>query len=71
MTKATAVGEEKRKEEYLPMVVSFYNLVTDFYEYGWGESFHFAPRYEGETFKQAIARHEHYIPLRLRKLTNT
>ena len=67
MTTATDKGERLRKEEYGPMVVSFYNLVTDFYEYGWGESFHFAPRYHGENFKQAIARHEHYVPLRLRK----
>ena len=29
----------------------YYDLVTDFYEYGWGSSFHFAPRVPGESFR--------------------
>ena len=65
MKKATADGEMKRKEKYGLMVTNFYNLVTDFYEYGWGESFHFAPRFPKETYDQSIARHEFYIALRL------
>ena len=36
----------------------YYNLVTDFFEYGWGRSFHFAPRAPGESFKESLARHE-------------
>lgn len=40
---------------------NFYDLVTDFYEYGWGKSFHFAPGYEGETFAESIKRQEHRI----------
>ena len=36
----------------------YYNLVTDFYEYAWGKSFHFAPRVPGESFKASLARHE-------------
>ena len=39
----------------------YYDLVTDFYEYGWGQSFHFAPRVPGESFQASIARHEHYL----------
>jgi len=50
-----------RKENYMTMVNHYYDLVTDFYEYGWGHSFHFAPRFEGETFDASIARHEHYL----------
>lgn len=53
-----------REKEYQKMVNSFYNLVTDFYEYGWGQSFHFAPRKKGETFVESIHRCEHYIALR-------
>lgn len=30
--------------------VPFCSLITDFYEYGWGHSFHFAPRMRGESF---------------------
>lgn len=40
---------------------SYYNLATDLYEYGWGQSFHFCRFAFGETFYQAIARHEHYL----------
>lgn len=43
----------------------YYNLVTDFYEYGWGDSFHFAPRFKGETFKESIARHEYFLAKKL------
>lgn len=39
----------------------YYDLVTDFFEYGWGRSFHFAPRVAGESFKASLARHEHYV----------
>mmetsp|Transcript_13137 Transcript_13137/g.25146 ORF Transcript_13137/g.25146 Transcript_13137/m.25146 type:complete len:373 (-) Transcript_13137:228-1346(-) len=39
----------------------YYDLATDFYEYGWGQSFHFATKYVGESFHQHIVRHEHYI----------
>jgi len=40
---------------------SYYNLATDLYEYGWGGSFHFCRFAIGEPFRQAIARHEHYL----------
>lgn len=57
------IGE--RKQKYTTMINHYYNLVTDFYEYGWGQSFHFAPRFQGETFDESIARHEHFLALRL------
>jgi 24-methylenesterol C-methyltransferase len=40
------------------MVNHFYNMVTDFYEYGWGQSFHFAHTYKNETHDDSIRRHE-------------
>jgi sterol 24-C-methyltransferase len=40
---------------------SYYNLATDLYEYGWGQSFHFCRFAYGESFHRAIARHEHYL----------
>ncbi len=43
------------------MVNHYYDLVTDFYEMGWGASFHFAPRYAGETLESSITRHQHYL----------
>jgi sterol 24-C-methyltransferase len=56
---------DARKGRYEDMVRGYYNLVTDIYERGWGESFHFAPRYRGETFESSIKRHQHYVALRL------
>lgn len=44
---------------------SYYNLATDIYEYGWGQSFHFCRFSVGEPFYQAIARHEHYLAHRI------
>jgi sterol 24-C-methyltransferase len=38
---------------------SYYQLVTDFYEYGWGQSFHFAPRRRGESVSRSLERCEH------------
>ncbi len=43
----------------------YYDLVTEFFELGWGRSFHFAPRVPGESFKASLARHEHYLAHRL------
>ena len=54
-------GVEDRKEEYRSLVNHYYDLVTDFYEFGWGQSFHFAPRRHGESFKASLLRHEHFL----------
>jgi sterol 24-C-methyltransferase len=59
------LSNEKRKPHYMKMVNHYYNLVTDFYEFGWGQSFHFAPRFKGESFEASLARHEHYLALKL------
>lgn len=58
-------GEETRRRGYDAMVNQYYDLVTDFYEYGWGQSFHFAPRRRGESLRESILRHEHHLALRL------
>lgn len=42
-------------------VYRYYNLATDFYEYGFGQSFHFGRPAIGESFQQSIIRHEHYL----------
>lgn len=61
----TAESVEERKQRYATMVDHFYNLVTDFYEWGWGQSFHFAPRWGNETFNESIVRAEYHIASRL------
>ncbi|KAK9189270.1 hypothetical protein WN944_020676 [Citrus x changshan-huyou] len=57
--------EEERKANYTDMVNKYYDLVTSFYEFGWGESFHFAPRWKGESLQESIKRHEHFLALQL------
>jgi len=47
--------------EHVDKIVTFYDLVTDYYEYGWGQSFHFAVMRPGDTLPQAIERHESWI----------
>jgi len=56
---------EDRNADYASLVDSYYDLATEFYEWGWGTSFHFADRRAGETFKQSILRHEYYLAGRL------
>ncbi len=58
-------GLESRKERYQSLVNHYYDLVTDFYEFGWGQSFHFAPRKRGESFKASLLRHQHFLADRL------
>lgn len=44
---------------------SFYNLATDFYEYGWGDSFHFGFRKEGEPHSRSILNSQNFIATKL------
>ncbi len=56
---------ERRKREYKALTNQYYDLVTDFYEYGWGKSFHFAPRASDESFPESLVRHQRYLAQRL------
>lgn len=40
------------------VVETFYNLVTDIYERGWGQSFHFSPSIPGKSHRDATRMHE-------------
>ena len=56
---------EHRRERYQSLVHDYYSLVTDFYEFGWGRSFHFASRRQGESFKASLLRHQRFLADRL------
>ena len=58
-------GSERRREHYRSFVNHYYDLVTDFYEFGWGPSFHFAPRRRGESFDASLLRHQRFLADRL------
>jgi sterol 24-C-methyltransferase len=57
--------EENATLEERQTTEQYYDLATDFYEYGWGSSFHFAARYQGETLAESIKRHEHFLAMKL------
>ena len=44
---------------------SFYNLATEFYEYGWGDSFHFGFRHKNEPHSKAIANSQNFVAAKL------
>ncbi len=56
---------EARKARSQELANAYYDLATDFYERGWGTSFHFGAPRRGEDYREAIARHQHYVALRL------
>ena len=49
------------EEDYAAMVNAFYHLITDFYEFGWGPSFHFAPARDGASFEDSLAGHQRFL----------
>lgn len=54
-----ASGDERRTVHDQPDLVNrYYDVVTRFYEYGWGQSFHFSPRRSGESLLASQRRHE-------------
>ncbi len=55
------ISIEERRARYAAIARQFYDLATDFYEFGWGQSFHFAPREKGETLRASILRYEHRV----------
>ncbi|KAL9448947.1 hypothetical protein AB3S75_010979 [Citrus x aurantiifolia] len=50
--------KETTKEKVPDFVDTFYNLVTDIYEWGWGQSFHFSPSIPGKSHRDATRLHE-------------
>ena len=58
-------GRDLRATDHRTFVGNYYDLATDLYEYGWGQSFHFAPRVQGESLAASITRQQHYFALKL------
>ena len=61
----SADDADERNANYKSLVNSYYDLATLFYEWGWGQSFHFAFRHPHEDFGESIRRHEHYLASKL------
>jgi sterol 24-C-methyltransferase len=56
---------DDRNTDYASLVNDYYDLATEFYEWGWGTSFHFANKFKGESFRESILRHEYHLAGRL------
>lgn len=62
----TKVGSNDQHNAYDADVAnSFYNLATEFYEYGWGDSFHFGFRKQNEGHAKAIANSQNFVAQKL------
>ncbi|KIY95582.1 hypothetical protein MNEG_12378 [Monoraphidium neglectum] len=48
----------KDRSKTTQLVDVFYSLVTDIYEWGWGQSFHFSPKLNGKSWPVSEAAHE-------------
>jgi sterol 24-C-methyltransferase len=66
-----AKSEGDRKTRYAELVNDYYDLATDFYERGWGASFHFAPRWKYESVRDSINRYEYWLAHQLRLNTHS
>jgi 24-methylenesterol C-methyltransferase len=53
------------KTQTVHLVDVFYSLVTDLYEWGWGQSFHFSPKLPGRNWRVSEIAHEARIPAAL------
>ncbi|KAH9941157.1 delta-sterol C-methyltransferase [Epithele typhae] len=64
---ATEKGQDtdNRLANYTDVINGYYDGATGLYEYGWGTSFHFSRYYKGESFYQALARHEHFLAFKM------
>ncbi|KAI1924226.1 Delta(24)-sterol C-methyltransferase [Ophidiomyces ophidiicola] len=61
----TEEARQERKTEYMEVVNGYYDLVTDFYEEAWAQSFHFCRFTIAEPFLHALSRHEHYLAYKM------
>jgi len=49
------------EKDFKKLSKTFYDVATEFYELGWGDAFHFAPRFIGESLSSSIRRYESWI----------
>ena len=56
-----ANGDEVKLREQPALVSRYYDVVTQFYEYAWGQSFHFSSRRVGENLAASQKRQEEAV----------
>jgi len=58
-------SQDARNAQYQALVNAYYDLATVFYEWGWGQSFHFCLPQPSERFAEAIRVHEYKLAAQL------
>ena len=58
-------GNDQHNAADADVANSFYNMASDFYEYGWGDSFHFGYRHISQGHGQAIQNSQHLLAQKL------
>ena len=56
---------EERRKNALAISNAYYDVMTDFCEYGWGEGIHFSVLRQGESVEHSAAKHEYYLAMKL------
>ena len=57
-SKIFANRDAERNEQAKDIALAYYDLVTDFYEYGYGTSFHFVPILSDKTLPECISEYQ-------------
>eukprot|EP00756_Hemistasia_phaeocysticola_P027642 Hpha_TRINITY_DN16128_c2_g1::TRINITY_DN16128_c2_g1_i1::g.3434::m.3434/K00559/E2.1.1.41, SMT1, ERG6; sterol 24-C-methyltransferase len=58
-------GNDQHNAKDADVANSFYNLATEFYEYGWGDSFHFGWRGRDEPHSKAMQNSQEFVANKL------
>eukprot|EP00494_Astrolonche_serrata_P024243 UN24501 len=58
-------GNKQHNARDVDVANSFYNLATEFYEYGWGDSFHFGFRQRHEPHWKATKNSQNFVAQKL------
>jgi len=56
---------DRRRKDAVAVTNAYYDLATDFYEYGWGDAFHFAVLKPEESRDHSFAKHEYFLAVKL------
>ena len=58
LEKSKQAGAERGDYDHAETVNDYYDLCSEFMQFGWNESLHFAPLTPGETLEESIVRHQ-------------
>lgn len=61
ISKTTEEERAIRNKDAAEINDAYYDFITDHYEHGWGEKFHFAGYQPDESWAEGAARHEHHL----------